>query len=122
MVERLRPPRLLDPRPDGGDAGSGLAGMNGEPDRTLGQAQPALARHLRQMERVGWRADKHGGAERLHPREPRRRVLPATGNGQRPDRPRPPEAPPETDEEAEGEGEEEQVPGGDADAAQDERP
>src|SRR5213079_3060832 len=49
----------------------------------LGRILAALAGHLDQMERIRGRAHERGRAERLHPSEPRRRVLPAARDRER---------------------------------------
>src|SRR5438093_94598 len=72
----------------------------------------AVARHLDQVQRVGRRAHEHGRAERLHGVKPRRRILAAPGNRERPECARALEPRPEADEESEREREEDAIAGG----------
>src|SRR3989442_1228886 len=122
MIVRPRAPPRLDAGAHRGDGRARLAGVNGDPHASLGGILAALARHLDQVERVGRRAHEHGRTERLHPGEPRRGVLAAAGDRERPEGARALEARPEADEEPEREREEHAIRRLDARPAQDEPP
>src|SRR2546422_1062032 len=83
MIVRPCVPPRLDARSYRRDAGARLACVDGDPHASLREVLAALARHLDQVERVGWRAHEHSRAERLHPGQSRRRVLPAAGDRER---------------------------------------
>src|SRR5438094_45967 len=122
MIVRPRAPPRLDAGAHRGDGRARLAGVNGDPHASLGGILATLARHLDQVERVGRRAHEHGRTERLHPGEPRRGVLAAAGDRERPEGARALEARPEADEEPEREREEHAIRRLDARPAQDEPP
>src|SRR5438094_425227 len=122
MIVRPRAPPCLDACAHRGNGGARLARVDGESHAPLGEVLAALARHLDQVERVGRRAHEHGRPERLHPGEPRRGVLAAAGNCERPQGTRALEARPEADEQPEREREEDAVRRLDHRPAQDEPP
>ncbi len=119
VVVTARPPGRLDPRLRRRHARPRLAGVDRDVDAGVDQVDPLLLRHLRQVQRIGRRADQHRDVvleDRLRPLI-RRHAAPR--HRQRPAALRPLVGAPEADERAEGEGEEDPVarrdPGGPVD-------
>ena len=122
VVVGPRAPRRLQARAHRRDPRAGLPSVHGGADPRLREVDAALARQLGQVEGVRGRTAHRGGAERLDGGEALRRVLPAPGNRQAPERARSLEACPEPDEEPEREREEHAVLWSEAGTAQDEAP
>ena len=126
VVEAPRPPGLLDPRPGGRQAGTGLAGVDGHLHTGVGQVDALLVGHLGEVQGVGGGAHQHRDVVDHHRLEPLRRRHAAAGDGQGADQLGALVAAPEPDERAEREGEEDPVdrgdPGGPVDRAPAPRP
>jgi hypothetical protein len=96
--------------------------VHGHAEGQLRQIDPALARDLDQMQRVGRCTDERGDAQLVHPDQPRGRVLTAAGDGECAERPRALEPRPEADEQPERERKEHAIGRADARRAQHEAP